>query len=131
MTTIVIILAVVATAAVVAWFFLARKFPERASRHDDEPAVGANTHRSVGRSVAERPAGPDAESMDASRPGGATPPPPPPPDTGGPPSDDAPERRFRCMPRPEQGIEVTEQPTDGNALRPAGVSHEGARSPPT
>ena len=78
MTTTVIVLAVVASAAVVAWFFLARKFPERASRHDDEPEVGANIHRSVGRDVAGRPAGPDAESMDASRPGGYTPPPPPP-----------------------------------------------------
>jgi len=92
MTTIVIVLAVLATAAVVAWFFLARRFPERAASHDDEPSLGANTHRSDGRGVAERPAGPDAESMDASRPGGATPPPPPPRDADGPPSSSTPER---------------------------------------
>ena len=77
--TVVVVVAVVVTLAVVAWFVFTRKFPERAASHG-EPRVGANVHRSVTRDVAERPAGPDAESMDASRPGGATPPPPPPQD---------------------------------------------------
>lgn len=80
MTTVVVIAAVIATAATVAWFLFARKFPERAASHSDRPPIGANTRRSVSRTVAARPAGPDAESMDASEPGGATPPPPPPHD---------------------------------------------------
>lgn len=77
LTITVIVLAVAATVGVVAWFVLARKFPERAADHG-EPTMGANIDRTITRDVAARPAGPDAESMDASRPGGATPPPPPP-----------------------------------------------------
>jgi len=80
MTAAVVVLSVAATVVVVAWFFLVRKHPERAARHDDERAIGANANRSEGRIVAARPAGPDAESMDASRPGGATPASPPPQD---------------------------------------------------
>jgi hypothetical protein len=85
MTTVVIIVSVAATAVVIVWFFFARKFPERAAGHDEQ-GPGAGIHRSISRRVAARPAGPDAESMDASRPGGATPPPPPP--QGGRPSID-------------------------------------------
>lgn len=62
----VVVFAVAGTTAVVAWFFLARRFPERAASH----RVG----RSTADPVTRRPAGPGAENMDAARPGGTAPP---------------------------------------------------------
>lgn len=60
----VVILGVLATVAVVAWFAGARKFPEQADSHDtgrpfeDESGRGEQPGR-----VVERPAGPGAESQ--------------------------------------------------------------------
>jgi hypothetical protein len=67
MTTLVIILAVVATVAVVAWFFLNRKNPERAARHS-QPGTVTTSERLY--ETADRPAGPDAETMDPDQLGG-------------------------------------------------------------
>lgn len=62
----VVLLATASTVAVVAWFFLARRVPERAASH--------RTGRRNAGPVQRRPAGAGAESMDATRPGGSTPP---------------------------------------------------------
>jgi hypothetical protein len=60
------VLAVAGTIAVVAWFFLAQRVPERAASHGSD--------RLKADSVGGRPAGPGAENMDATRSGGSTPP---------------------------------------------------------
>ena len=62
----VVVLAVAGTTAVVAWFFLSGRFPERAASH--------RFGRRKADPVARRPAGPGAENMDATPPGGAVPP---------------------------------------------------------
>lgn len=64
MTWIVLVLAVIAAAACVAWFVGARRHPEQAATHAGEPRPD----------VARRPAGPGAENMAADEPGGSTPP---------------------------------------------------------
>jgi hypothetical protein len=66
MTTLVIILAIVATASVVA-LFLTREHPEQAASHG--PHVESTTSQQLYGS-ADRPAGPGAETMDADRLGG-------------------------------------------------------------
>lgn len=73
MTTLVIILAVVATAAVVAWFIVNRQNPERAARHS-QPDTVTTSERLY--ETADRPAGPDAETMDPDQLGGDHRPPP-------------------------------------------------------
>lgn len=67
MTTLVSILAVVATVAVVAWFILQRQNPERAASHT-QPDTVTTSERLY--ETADRPAGPDAETMDPDRLGG-------------------------------------------------------------
>jgi hypothetical protein len=67
MTTLVIILAVVATVAVVAWFFLNRQNPERSAQHS-QPGTVTTSERLY--ETADRPAGPDAETMDPDQLGG-------------------------------------------------------------
>ena len=67
MTTLAIILAVVATVAVVAWFIFNRRHPERAALHSqpDRVTTSERLYESAG-----RPAGPDAETMDPDQLGG-------------------------------------------------------------
>lgn len=67
MTTLVIILAIVATAAAVGWFVLQRRNPERAASHT-QPDTVTTSERLY--ETADRPAGPDAETMDPDRLGG-------------------------------------------------------------
>lgn len=67
MTTFVIILAIAAAIAVVAWFFLNRQHPERAASHSRPDTVTTSEQLYGG---ADRPAGPDAEPMDPDRLGG-------------------------------------------------------------
>ena len=67
MTTLVITLAIVATAAVVVWFFLnLRNLARGASR--SRPDATTTSEQLYGTS--DRPAGPDAETMDPDRLGG-------------------------------------------------------------
>jgi hypothetical protein len=61
MTTFVIIVAVLATLAVVGWFALNRQHPETAATH--VPTDTTTTSEQLYR-TADRPAGPDAETMD-------------------------------------------------------------------
>jgi hypothetical protein len=63
----VIVLAVAATVVVVAWFFLNRQNPERAARHDTDVTTSRSGRFYEG---ADRPAGPDAETMDPDQLGG-------------------------------------------------------------
>jgi hypothetical protein len=67
MTTLVIILAVVATVAVVAWFFLNRQNPEVAASHVQAEKETTSDQLYGG---SDRPAGPDVEPMDPDRLGG-------------------------------------------------------------
>ncbi len=67
MTTLVIILAIAATVGVVAWFIFQRQNPERAASHT-EPDTITTSERLY--ETADRPAGPDAETMDPDRLGG-------------------------------------------------------------
>lgn len=67
MTTLVIILAIAATAAVVAWFVLNRKHPEGSATHS-QPGTVTTSERLY--ETADRPAGPDAETMDPDQLGG-------------------------------------------------------------
>ena len=64
---IVVVAALLATAVCVAWFLLARKHPENAATHDDAPPTSTSDQLYAG---ADRPAGPDAESMDPDEIGG-------------------------------------------------------------
>ncbi len=67
MTTLVIILAVVATVGVVGWFILGRRHPEQAATHSRPDRV-TPSDQLYGK--ADRPAGPGAETMDPDRLGG-------------------------------------------------------------
>lgn len=67
MDIVVIVLAVAAAAVVVAWFFLNRRNPERAATHDTGIAESRSGRFYEG---ADRPAGPDAETMDPEQLGG-------------------------------------------------------------
>ncbi len=67
MTTIAIILAIVVTVAVVAWFFVNRQNPEQAASH---PTADATTTSERLYETADRPAGPDAETMNPDQLGG-------------------------------------------------------------
>lgn len=67
MTTFLIILAVVATVAVVCWFLFQRQHPENAATHT--PADTVTTSDQLYK-TADRPAGPDAETMDPDQLGG-------------------------------------------------------------
>jgi hypothetical protein len=58
---VVVVAAALATVACVAWFLFSRKHPERAATHSDAPATTRSEELYGG---ADRPAGPDAESMD-------------------------------------------------------------------
>ncbi len=70
MQVVVIVLAIVAAVAVVAWFFANRKHPERASDHPGPPRTGsAQFHGDVD----DRPAGPGAEADGGAGPGEPTP----------------------------------------------------------
>lgn len=60
-TVIVIIAASLATVACVAWFLLSRQHPENAASHDDTATTSTSDELYEG---VDRPAGPDAESMD-------------------------------------------------------------------
>jgi hypothetical protein len=68
MTAVVIVAVLLVVAGVVAWFLVARKVPEQASSHADDRNVA---HPEV---VADRPAGPDAESMAPNPPSKLVPP---------------------------------------------------------
>ena len=59
----VIVIAIVATALVVGWFFATRHVPERAASHDDDVVAGRTTSDDL-YGGADRPAGPDAEATD-------------------------------------------------------------------
>jgi hypothetical protein len=72
MTLVVIVIGVVATIAVVAWFIIPRQHPDDASSHGDPPT--RTTSDQLYRGV-DRPAGPDAEVMDPDRLGGDRQPP--------------------------------------------------------
>ena len=65
MTTLVIILAI--AAAAVAWFIFNRQNPERSASHS-RPDTVTTSERLY--KTADRPAGPDAETMDPDRLGG-------------------------------------------------------------
>lgn len=67
MSSLVIILAILATGAVVARFFLTRRHPETAATHSP-PETATTSEQLYGN--ADRPAGPDAEPMDPDRLGG-------------------------------------------------------------
>jgi hypothetical protein len=67
MTTLVMVLAMVAVAAVVAAFVTTRRHPERSATHVDSERE-TTSDRLYGK--ADRPAGPDAETMDPDRLGG-------------------------------------------------------------
>ncbi len=67
MTTLVIILAIAATVAFVAWFFLNRQNPETAATHTRDDTVTTSEQLYE---TADRPAGPDAETMDPDQLGG-------------------------------------------------------------
>ena len=64
---IVVVAALLVTAGCVAWFLLARKHPENASTHDDASPISTSDQLYAG---SDRPAGPDAESMDPDEIGG-------------------------------------------------------------
>jgi hypothetical protein len=70
---IVIVVAALATAGAVAYFLLARKHPENSASHDAVPRTSTSEELYGG---ADRPAGPDAESMDPDDFGGDHRPPP-------------------------------------------------------
>jgi hypothetical protein len=70
MTTLVIILAIAATVAVVAWFLLNRKHPDEAADHGRRGQSGTVTTSEQLYETADRPAGPDAETMDPDQLGG-------------------------------------------------------------
>ena len=67
MTTLVIILAIAATVAIVAWFLLNRQNPEQAATHSQPDTVTTSEQLYK---TADRPAGPDAETMDPDQLGG-------------------------------------------------------------
>ncbi len=75
MTTFVIIVAIMGTAAVVAWFLFQRQHPEQAATHSRPGSDHTGTPTSSTTSerpdeTADRPAGPSAETMDPDRLGG-------------------------------------------------------------
>lgn len=73
MTWLVIAVGAVAAGAVVFWFMSARKYPENAASHNNEPMGLDTAGRGTGRAgVADRPAGPDAENMASDTAGGFT-----------------------------------------------------------
>jgi hypothetical protein len=67
MEIVVIVLAVIAAGAAVAWFFLNRQHPETAAEHDFHVPETRSEQLYDG---VDRPAGPDAEPMDPERLGG-------------------------------------------------------------
>jgi hypothetical protein len=67
MTVAVIVISVVATVAVIAWFVRPRNHPEDAATHGDQTTVTTSDQLYGG---VDRPAGPDAEVMDPERLGG-------------------------------------------------------------
>lgn len=67
MTLVVVIAAVILIAGVVAWFLLNRQHPERTAGHAP-PSTGTTSEQLYG--GADRPAGPDAETMDPDQLGG-------------------------------------------------------------
>jgi len=68
MTTLVIILAISATVAVVSWFVFQRQNPEQSATRT-RPATPTTTSEQLYEG-ADRPTGPDAETMDSDRLGG-------------------------------------------------------------
>lgn len=66
MQVVLIVLAIVAAVAVVAWFFANRKHPERASGHREPPRTGSAQYHG---DVDDRPAGPGAEADGVAGPG--------------------------------------------------------------
>jgi hypothetical protein len=72
MTEAVIVVGILLTVAVIAWFIVPRQHPDEAASHDD-PAT-RSTSDQLYRGV-DRPAGPDAEVMDPDRLGGDLQPP--------------------------------------------------------
>jgi hypothetical protein len=62
MATLITIVTVVVAVALIAWFFLNRKNPARSDREPDQP-IRTDSDRFY--SKVDRPAGPDAEAMDA------------------------------------------------------------------
>ena len=67
MDIVVIVLAVLAVVAVTVWFFVNRRNPEQASRHEAHITETRSERLYDG---VDRPAGPDAEPMDPDRLGG-------------------------------------------------------------
>jgi hypothetical protein len=67
MTTVVIVISIVATLAVLVWFLRPRNHPEDAATHGDEPPTTTADELYRG---SDAPAGPDAEVMDPERLGG-------------------------------------------------------------
>ena len=61
MATVVIVVGIVAAAVTVGWFVTNRQHPEQAAGHDDRSA-GTTSDELYGK--ADRPSGPDAETMD-------------------------------------------------------------------
>ena len=66
-TIIVVVVAVLLTVGCVAWFLLVRKHPENAATHDDASPTTTSGRLYAG---VDRPAGPDAETMDPDELGG-------------------------------------------------------------
>ncbi len=75
MATVLIVLAIAATAAVVVWFLTARRVPERVASHESDAVAETESSR-LYRGV-DRPAGPDAETTDPADLGGDQSPPAP------------------------------------------------------
>lgn len=67
MTTLVIILAIAATVAVVGWFVFQRQHPEDSATHSPPDTLTTSEQLYE---TADRPAGPDAETMDPDQLGG-------------------------------------------------------------
>ena len=67
MATVVIVFGIVAAAVTVGWFVTNRQHPEQAAGHDDRPP-GTTSGEMYGK--ADRPSGPDAETMDPDQLGG-------------------------------------------------------------
>lgn len=69
MEIVVIVISVLAVVAVIAWFVLGRRNPERAASHPHEHEHEPSRSRRL-YDGADRPAGPDAEVMDPEQLGG-------------------------------------------------------------
>jgi len=67
MATVVIVVGIVAALVTVGWFVTNRQHPEQAAGHDDRPP-GTTSGELYGK--ADRPSGPDAETMDPDQLGG-------------------------------------------------------------